>query len=177
MSRALPSARTDDSGNVTLAIDAMRRIMRELRLSARKTEMSAGLSASQGFVLAVLAARDGMSVSEVARATMTDRSSVAAVVDKLVELGYAARTPSPEDRRRAAITCTPSGRRALRRAAPPPTVILIDAVRALSDADQHRLALGLTALTRALGIDDQPAGMLFDEQPAVTSKHSRGRHG
>ncbi len=132
---------------------------------ARKSELAVGLSAAQVFVLTALATGDGMSIGDVAEATMTDRSSAAAVVDRLVELGYVDRNHSEQDRRRAVITGTTRGRTALHKAAPPPTAILIRAVGSLSKNERRHLAAGLTALTRAMGIVHEPAGMLFEDNP------------
>lgn len=160
--RSQPAPNGDD---LPAAIDAMRRVMRELRLIARKNELATGLSAAQTFVLTVLAERPGVSVTEIAGTTLTDRSSVAAVVDRLVENGYATRDQSAQDRRRAVITATPLGRRALRQAAPPPTVVLIAAMGRLATPDRKSLATGLTALAVAMGIADQPPGMLFEDAP------------
>jgi DNA-binding MarR family transcriptional regulator len=117
-----------------------------------------------------------MSVAEIADATMTDRSSAASVIDRLVENRFADRDQSTEDRRRAVITPTPRGRRALKQTAAPPTVVLIDAVRRLADSDRRALARGLTALTVSMSIADQPAGMLFEDAPTTRSK-SRSQRG
>jgi DNA-binding MarR family transcriptional regulator len=150
---------------VNEAIDAFRRVLRELRVMARKGELSSGLSPAQLFVLTVVSDQPGASVNEIAEATLTDRSSAAAVVDRLVEGGFVVRTQSPDDRRRAAITITAAGKRAMKGASPPPTVALLSCIRALSARDRRHLAAGLTALTREMGIADQPAGMLFDDAP------------
>ena len=160
---------------LALSVDALRRILRELRVFARKSELAAGLSAAQVFVLTTLAAGDRLSINDVASATMTDRSSVASVVDRLVELGYVEREQSPSDRRRADLSITARGRQALRRSAPPPTSLLIDAIRAMPAADRRSLAHGLTALVQAMGIEDGPAGMLFEESPRTSRR--RTKHG
>ena len=163
--------------DVADSVDAFRRILREIRVTARKGELSTGLSAAQTFVLSVLVERPGASVKELAEATLTDRSSVAAVVDRLVEQGYVVRGQSPSDRRRAAVSITAAGRKAMRHAtSPPPTVALIDAMRAMDRDERRSLATGLTALARAMGIDRQPAGMLFeDTTPRARSSSRRGR--
>jgi DNA-binding MarR family transcriptional regulator len=160
---------------VSASLDAMRRILRQLRLLARRSELAAGLSAAQVFVLSTLSKHQSMSVSEVAHATLTDRSSAAAVIDRLVELGYADREQSEEDRRRAVISATPRGRRALRQAAPPPTVALIEAIEAMPDRDRRRLALGLTSLVQSMGLDHEPAGMLFEDAPPRRKISPKGR--
>ena len=163
--RRTPDAPASD--DLPASVDAMRRILRRLRVIARKGELASGLSPAQAFVLTVVARRPGLSVSEVAAATMTDRSSAAAVIDRLAGNGFVVRSRSAEDRRRAVITATAAGRRALGRTAAPPTIVLIDAIRRLSRADRHALARGLRALTNTMGIADEPAGMLFeDARPA-----------
>jgi DNA-binding MarR family transcriptional regulator len=161
-------------GEIAASVDAFRRILRAIRVMARKGELSTGLSAAQTFVLSVLIDRPGTSVNELAGATLTDRSSVAAVVDRLVAQGYVVREQSTSDRRRASVSITPTGRRAIRHAAsPPPTVALITAMRALERKDQRALASGLTALARAMGVDGEPAGMLFED--AVRRSSGRRR--
>ena len=149
---------------IAASVDAFRRILRAIRVMARKGELSTGLSAAQTFVLSVLIDRPGTSVNELAEATLTDRSSVANVVDRLVAQGYVVREQAANDRRRASVSITTAGRRAIRHAvSPPPTVALIAAMRALERKDQRALASGLTALARAMGVDGEPAGMLFED--------------
>src|SRR5678809_1309567 len=86
--RPKESVTGDEDQDVIRSVDAFRRILRELRLHARKAELASGLSASQAFVLAMIAERPGASVNEIADATMTDRSSAAAVLDRLTCLLY-----------------------------------------------------------------------------------------
>jgi DNA-binding MarR family transcriptional regulator len=156
------------------SVDAFRRILRQLRLHARKGEMASGLSASQAFVLAMIADHPGSSVNEVAQATMTDRSSAAAVLDRLVERGYVVRQQATNDRRRADFSITPRGRRAMVGAPTPPTVALVEGIRALSPANRRALADSLSALTQAMGISHQPPGMLFvDVSAANTRRRNR----
>lgn len=163
MTRTSRTAATLDADDLPASVDAMRRILRRLRIIARQGELAPGLSPAQAFVLTIVARRPGISVSEVAAATMTDRSSAAAVIDRLAENGFVLRGQADEDRRRAVITATVAGRRALKRTAPPPTIVLIDAIRRLSKPDRRALARGLRSLTATMGIASEPAGMLFDE--------------
>lgn len=157
------------------SVDAFRRVLRRLRVVARKTELATGLSAAQLFVLSAVVESPGCSVNEIAQATMTDRSSAAAVVDRLVEQGYVTRTQSADDRRRAAVTVTARGRRAMRDSSPPPTAILIAGLRGLSPAQLRGLAAALVALTQEMDIADEPAGMLFDDAPSSPRRADRGR--
>ena len=143
---------------------------------ARKGELSTGLSAAQTFVLTVLIERPGASLNELAESTLTDRSSVAAVVDRLVEQGYVVREQSANDRRRASVSITATGRRAMRHAAsPPPTIVLINAIRSLGPGDQRSLSSGLTALAVAMGVDHGPSGMLFEDAVKKSSRRRRAK--
>ena len=159
------------SANTAASVDAFRRILRELRVAARKTELATGLSAAQLFVLSAIAEAPGCSVNQIADATMTDRSSAAAIVDRLVDQGYVTREQSGEDRRRAAIEITARGRRAKKSAAPAPTTLLIAGLTRLKAPQLQGLTDGLIALTRSMGIADEPPGMLFeDARPKRRSK-------
>ncbi len=160
--------RRDD---VATSVDAFRRVLRELRLAARKTEMTTGLSAAQLFVLSAVAATPGCSVNEIAVVTMTDRSSAAAIVDRLVEQGFVTRERAGEDRRRASIAMTDRGRRATGKAPVVPTALLIAGLRSLTAKQLGELARGLVALTHGMGVAEGPAGMLFeDSKPRRTAR-------
>jgi DNA-binding MarR family transcriptional regulator len=169
----MPLRDAETEADISLAVDAFRRILRALRVVARKSELATGLSAAQLFVLSAVLDAPGCSVNDIAAATMTDRSSVAAVVDRLVEDEYLTRTRADDDRRRAAISITPSGRRAIRRASPPPTALLIAALRRVNPLELDGLAHGLDALTREMGIANEPAGMLFEDTPVAKPAASK----
>lgn len=123
--------------------------------------MTAGISAAQLFVLQQLGADAPLSMNQLAAQTFTDRSSVAAVVDRLHAEGLLDRAVDPADRRRAAVRITAKGRRVLGRAADAPTTLLISALNTLEPAQRGSLARGLEQLTAALGASDGPAPMLF----------------
>ena len=169
-SRLGPGSQSD----IADAVDAFRRILRELRVVARRTELATGLSAAQMFVLSAVDVAPGCSINDLARATMTDRSSVATIVDRLAETGHVTREASGDDRRRASISLTARGRRAISTAeSPAPTALLIRGLEKLSATRLHELARGLTALTTGMGIADQPAAMLFED--AQHGRNSGGR--
>jgi DNA-binding MarR family transcriptional regulator len=64
-------------------LDAIRHIVRALRIASRSAEQSVGLSAAQLFVLQKLAEGDGISLGELARLTLTHQSSVSVIVGTL----------------------------------------------------------------------------------------------
>lgn len=147
------------------AVDALRRILRELRVAAGATQKRAGISAAQLYVLQALA--DGLeaSFSDIAARTLTDRTSVAAVVERLVDVQLVSRQTASSDRRRAAITITRTGRALLKRAPLAPTTRLLAGLDALHDRELLPLAEGLVALARAMGLGGGPATMLFEDSP------------
>jgi DNA-binding MarR family transcriptional regulator len=156
---------------VATSVDAIRRILRALRLAARRTQVISGLSAAQLFVLRALEDGEEASLSQLAARTLTDRSSVAAVVDRLLSARLVIRGVASADRRRAAIVITAAGRAVLARAPEPPTVLLVTALRSLPEKQIRSLAGSLVALVTAMGVSDEPAGMMFDdEQPPVAAR-------
>jgi MarR family transcriptional regulator, organic hydroperoxide resistance regulator len=168
-----PSARTRARAT-TASIDALRRIVRELRLANSGTEKITGLSAAQLFVLQHVAGAPGASLSELAARTMTDRTSVAAVVDRLLGRGLVERRRSASDRRRVEILLTDAGQALLSRAPHPPTRRLLGGLELLDDKQLRRLAVGLTRLVQAMGLTDEPALFMFEEEPAAETEEDRG---
>ncbi|HEX3345342.1 MAG TPA: helix-turn-helix domain-containing protein, partial [Polyangiaceae bacterium] len=76
-------------------MDALRRVVRDLRLSARDAERSAGISGAQLFVLQSLRNEAAASLNELAERTLTDQSSVSVVVKRLADRKLVARKESP----------------------------------------------------------------------------------
>jgi DNA-binding MarR family transcriptional regulator len=155
-----------DRKTVAASVESIRRVLRALRIAARDTLATAGVSAAQLFVLSALVDGEEASLSDLAQRTMTDRTSVTAVVDRLVQGGLVIKGTSEEDRRRASIRITPKGRTVLRGAPRPPTALLVEALERLEPAELKRLERGLRALTRAMGVDGDPAEMMFEDGSA-----------
>ena len=150
----------------------MRRILRELRVAAGATQKRSGISAAQLYVLQALADGSEASLSEIAARTLTDRTSVAAVVERLAEAQLVSRQTASSDRRRAAITITRAGRALLKRAPLAPAARLVAGLDALHDRELQTLAEGLVSLARAMGVGDQPPGMLFEDPPRPARKRA-----
>src|SRR5579884_2337837 len=102
------------------SMNAVRSIVRALRIITRAIELKMGISLAQLFVLQQLAEKPADSLNELAERTATHQSSVSVVVRRLVERGLVTRVASPADRRRVQIALTPAGDAVLRGA--PPTV-------------------------------------------------------
>ena len=146
---------------------SIRRLVRVLRLTAQQTQLASGISAAQLFVLQQLGSDAHLSLNELATRTLTDRSSVADVVDRLVTQGLVVRAVDPADRRRALVRITPSGRRMLARVPDAPTTALIVALKKLTAAERRALARSLDRVDPALGAADEPATMLFADDETV----------
>lgn len=161
--RSPQSARDD----IYSAVTSIRQVVRVLRVASRKTESSAGISAAQLFVLQQLGDGEELSLNELAERTLTDRSSVAWVVDRLQTQGLVRRTTDPDDRRRAAVQITTTGRRTVRRAPDAPTTALLAALRRLDRRELTGLARSLRRLVESLGAASEPPSMLFTDDGAA----------
>jgi DNA-binding MarR family transcriptional regulator len=144
-------------------LDAIRRMVRALRLTARAAERRFGLSGAQLFVLKTLAEGSALSLNELAERTSTDQSSVSVVVRRLAERGLVSRIPDPRDGRRLRIALTAKGRAIVRRAPPLAQTALLGAIHALPPEARQVLATQLEALTKRMGVSEGRAGMLFDD--------------
>ena len=158
-----PRGRADAA---TASLDALRRIVRALRVANVGIEKLTGLSAAQLFVLEQVAAAPRASLSELAARTLTDRTSVAAVVDRLAARGLVERPRSDVDRRRVEIAPTAAGLAVLAEAPHPPTRQILVGLERLDERELQRLAASLSSLVRAMGLAEGPAPMLFEDDPA-----------
>jgi DNA-binding MarR family transcriptional regulator len=149
--------------SIKAVMDALRRIVRELRLSARDAERGAGISAAQLFVLQTLAERPASSLNDLADRTLTDQSSVSVVVRRLTESKLVARKASPEDGRRIELSLTAAGRRLLARCPEPTQARLLAALRRLSPTELGALTTGLSALIHQMGIEHAAPRMFFED--------------
>ena len=154
-------------------VNAFRRILRALRLSANTTRSALGISAAQLYVLRHLADKDGASISALAEETLTDRSSVADVVDRLVESGLVERSPHPADRRRASVRITKRGARLIKGAAPAPTDLLVAALEEMPEHEVRALSRCLTSLVGFMGLARTPAEMLFEDEGGQSRRGGR----
>ncbi|HEY8038675.1 MAG TPA: MarR family winged helix-turn-helix transcriptional regulator [Polyangiaceae bacterium] len=154
-------------------MDGLRRIVRDLRLSARDAERSAGISGAQLFVLQALTDESASSLNELADRTLTDQSSVSVVVKRLADQKLVARKPSAVDARRIELSLTAAGRRLLARCPEPTQARLVTALRRLAAGELASLTAGIGALVRGMGIEDDAPRMLFDDEVAGGGRRSR----
>jgi len=159
-------------------LDAIRRILRAIRLASARVEREAGVSGAQLFLLHRLADAPAGSVNELAARVHADQSSVSVLVRRLVERKLISRRRSGRDARRVELSLSPSGRALVRRAPPAPQQRLLDALRRLSAPRQRRLAALLGEFVDQLGAAREPAEMLYaDGVGAVGTRARGGRRG
>lgn len=177
--RRLPPTKSTrrGEGDVQRILEAVRRVVRELRLSGRRAEDAVGLSGAQLFVLQRLGDGACASLAELAARTMTDPSSVSVVVQRLVARGLVRRAPSAADARRRELALTARGRAVLGRAPELAQDRLIAALGGMSARDRGALSRGLDRMVTAMGVDGSgPAALFFESDTAAArKKRSRGR--
>lgn len=167
------SHESEPDADASAVLNAVRRLVRYLRLADREAEAATGLSAAQLFILYQLAAQPAGSLAELAQRTLTDPSSVSSVIDRLVRRGMVRRLRSREDARRAELRLTPIGQRVLRHAPGAPQERIANGVRAMTPDKRTEVARALEFLVAAIGADGTQARMLFEDEP-TQPRRSRG---
>ncbi len=154
---------SEEVQQITTAMNAVRSVVRALRVSSRMIEGKMGISGAQLFVMQQLAERPAHSLNELADRTATHQSSVSVVVRRLVEHGYVSRTTADADRRRVELALTDKGREVLGGAPTTVQIKLLRGARALGPDERRSLADLLGAWVRASGIEDTAPPLLGEE--------------
>jgi DNA-binding MarR family transcriptional regulator len=129
-----------ESDDVTRAMDAVRAIVRALRINTRAIELKIGISLAQLFVLQQVAERPAESLNDLAERTATHQSSVSVVVRRLVDRGLVTRRSSSVDKRRVQIAVTPAGEAILKGAPRTIQVRLMTAMEKMPTPERRELA-------------------------------------
>jgi DNA-binding MarR family transcriptional regulator len=153
---------TDFADDVSLALDAFRRIVQALRTSGHNAQRRVGLTGAQLFALQQLGRFPGSSVNELAAHTFTHQSSVSVVVARLADRRLVAKVAARDDRRRLRLVLTEAGRALAHRSPEPAQERLIAGLAALAEADRRTLAASLQAVAQTMAADLHPP-MFFEE--------------
>jgi DNA-binding MarR family transcriptional regulator len=153
------------SQDLSRAMNAIRSIVRALRVNTRSIEVKLGISLAQLFVLEQLVERPAESLNELADRTATHQSSVSVVVRRLVDRGLVTRTTAPTDKRRVHIALTTAGEAMLRGAPPTVQAELLDGMRRMRPEQRTMLADLLETWVIASGIDLAAPPMMFEDEP------------
>ena len=146
-------------------MNAVRSIVRALRINTRMIELRMGISLAQLFVLQQLADKPADSLNELAERTATHQSSVSVVVRRLVDRGFVSRTSAATDKRRIRIALTSEGQAMLKDAPLTVQVQLMDGLRQLPLHQRTALADLLEAWLGAANIDLATPPMMFEDDP------------
>ena len=144
-------------------LDAIRRLVRLLRLADRAVQSELGLSGAQLFVLHELGKTPSLSLSELADRTRTDQSSVSVVVTRLVDSGYVTRDRDKRDARRLVLNLTKSGRAVAEKSPPVAQEQIIEVLERMSATDRRRFADLFTRLIEEMSEGRGAAPMMFEE--------------
>jgi DNA-binding MarR family transcriptional regulator len=129
-----------ENDDITRAMDAVRAIVRSLRINTRAIELKIGISLAQLFVLQQVAERPAESLNDLAERTATHQSSVSVVVRRLVDRGLVTRRSSSVDKRRVQIAVTPAGEAILKGAPRTIQIRLMTAMEKMPPAERRGLA-------------------------------------
>jgi DNA-binding MarR family transcriptional regulator len=150
-------------------MDNLRRVVRALSASARGVSARGGVSGAQLFVLRQIDAVPSASLREVAERTLARQSTVSEVVSRLIERGFVVRTASAADARRAELSLTARGRRAIAGTEPTAQERLATGLAALPRARRVAIADGLDAWLVAAGLADVDPAMFFEPKQTETA--------
>ena len=175
-SRPPPAAEEGAPDQSREVLNALRRIVRSLRVSSREAEQSVGLSGAQLFVLQCLSRQSPCSVNELASRTATDQSSVSVVVSRLVGRGYVARATSRRDRRSVELSLTPAGRKLLTTAPEAAQDRLLAALAQLKSTELSLLSQLLGRVVDLADVSAQQPSLFFEDGPELVRPKSPRRH-
>ena len=144
------------------AFRSIRALVAALQTSARAVEEHTGLTNAQLFLLRQIVGGEGLTINDLSQRTSAAQSSVSVVVARLVRAGHVKRGRVAGDGRRVTLTATARGRTAVRKAPPPATERLLEALGALSGSESRAISRGIGALLAQLGAGVEGAPLLFE---------------
>lgn len=153
-------------------MNALRRLVSALRSPGAATPD--GMSVAQQFALRIIGQRPGLTMSDLAEATLTTRSAVSEVVSRLVSRALVARTADPGDSRRVQLRLTTTGEdvwRSLGHAVPER---LIAALGSMDPDRRAALADSLETWVLEAGLSEIAPAM-FGEAPVAHPQSRRVR--
>jgi MarR family transcriptional regulator, organic hydroperoxide resistance regulator len=101
-------------------------------------------------ILALLQERDGVSISELAEASLIDRTLLSRILNDLEERGFVRKKVNPKDKRYTGIYLAPAGAKMFATVLPAAQRQIERAISGLSSNDLAELKRMLTAITRNL---------------------------
>jgi DNA-binding MarR family transcriptional regulator len=153
--------------DISRSMDAVRAVVRALRINTRAIELEIGISLAQLFVLQQVAHRPATSLNDLAERTATHQSSVSVVVRRLVERGLVTRRADTTDKRRVQIALTPAGEKLLVGAPETIQIRLMTALGQFEPAERRQLAQLLSKWLDAAKINYTTPPMMGESEDEV----------
>lgn len=163
----------DATTSVRDALDAHRALARAIHNAHTADWAALDLTMGQLKGLMALASTGAMNVSELACWLKASKPAASVLVDKLVNLGLAAREEDHEDRRRTLVMLTPQGRELIARLQETGGTRMERWLVQLSDDDRDALTRGLRALTAVIALDAHPGPDATDEDEGCGAADAR----
>lgn len=155
--RALPIAsnRDDSRRDEAMAVlQQFRFIFKSVKKHFQSVERETGVSGSQLWALAQIAAAPGTRVTELAQALVVHQSTASNLVDKLVQRQLVRRERTSSDQRVVRLHLTPRGKAIVAKAPRPFEGVLPDALMRLPHADLRALDAMLKTLAQLMRVRD-----------------------
>jgi DNA-binding MarR family transcriptional regulator len=130
----------------------MNRLVARLNQNLGERLRRRGYSFAEWRVLAALAARDGMTLSEIAEAAIQPQPTVSRLAAQLTRRGFVERRASPRDSRFVHVFLTPRGRAAYRRMLPEAVAEYRAAVRGFDVAETEAIRRALERMVANMGL-------------------------
>ena len=105
----MPPDEADRVARIDRVVASYELLMHRIASSHAPDLMEVAVTMSQAKVLYLIAASDGMRMSELAVRLGVSISTTSGLVDRLVDHGFLARHDDPADRRQVVVTITPTG--------------------------------------------------------------------
>ena len=151
-------------------MNALRRLVSALRTTG--AEGPSGMSVAQQFALRVISRHPGLTMTELAVATLTTRSTVSEVVIRLVDRGLISREQDVADRRRIRLTLTRASAETVTAIGETLPERLVLALDALGPATTEALAQALEGWVLEAGLHEVAPAMFGEPSPAARPKTS-----
>lgn len=151
------TAAASHAASVAAALKNFRIIFSSVRRHFAWLESACGIGGAQVWALAVMAARPGLRVSDLAETLLIHQSTASNLLDRLIRQGYAKRWRDEVDQRVVHLEVTAKGKQLLRRAPRPVEGVLPDALGRLPAAVLLRLQSDLDVLIRTMQVKDDRA--------------------
>jgi DNA-binding MarR family transcriptional regulator len=146
-------------------MDSLRRIVRALRKSSRKTENQLGLRTAQTFVLQQLITHEPLSLNELSEKTYSHQSTVSVVVNSLVKGGYVRRKERHDDRRFLVLESTPKAKAIFNKKVQPIQEHFTNVIQNMKIKDSTELARLLELFVSEASLASETPHFFFEEEP------------